>query len=221
MLLLLSAAVIAIFLRSDKKEKGDESKCDDIREMIEQKKRELEETIRAWPEEKLKSLATDAALAEASSDPAAKALIETAQRAHKKITTLKDAIELLQTRFDLCMLSVHMPGTGEYEGTLIENSLVDAAVLEHVQVTKAYAQGAWSVKDVAVSEKQIEKLSEHLSEGPWHMRFKKKGTDTGFIVFRHRRFPITYADRSTWQEAITHGRALGISEDLLDFNREL
>lgn len=206
---------------NQKREEEGERTCDSIKELLEEKKRELEASIREWPEEKLKQLATQALLDEGKRNPALAPLVAAGEKAQERIEKLRETIALLETRFDLCMLSVSAPGAAEYEGTLIENSLVDPIVLEHVRVIRAYAQGAWSVKDVAVSERQIEKLGEHLSDGPWHMRFRKKDTNAGIIVFRGHRFPISYADRSTWQEAIAYGRALGIPEELLDFERAL
>lgn len=221
MLLALGAFGLTFLVRGNQKKTGDERKCDNIKELLEQKKKELEEMIKAWPEEKLKVLAMDAALTQAKKDPAARVSIEAGQRAHKEITSLKKTIEMLQSRFDLCMLSIHVPGTGEYEGTLAENSLVDAAVLEHIRVTGTHVHDAMSVKKVSVSEKQIEKLERQLVDGPWHMRFQRNGTDEGLIVFKDKRFPISFFDSTTWRAAAAHGRALGIREELLDFSKAL
>lgn len=218
--LLCGGLAVLFFIRGNAKNADTNvGKCDTVHELLEQKRRELEMMMKEWPEEKLKSLATEALLTEAKKDPRIGARIAAGQKAHQEITSLQKKIAVLQSRFDLCMLSLHMPGAREYEGALIESSLVDTAVLEHVHIVEKRPRGTMQITHVEVSEKQIEKLGDQMNDGPWHMRFKKRGTETGYIVFKERRFPIDYANESSWHEARAYGTSLGIPKGDLEFAR--
>jgi HAD superfamily hydrolase (TIGR01509 family) len=104
-------AVVKSFLRGKtKKNTGDhkqeEKKCDDIQSLIEQKKKELEDAIRGWPEEKLKAMARGVIMKELKKNEDVKGAIEEFESAKKKYDDLKKAIELLERRYDLCMLKL-------------------------------------------------------------------------------------------------------------------
>ncbi len=221
-LALLGLAGAALFARGGQKnEKAGEEKCGSIKELLETKKRELEEMLKEWPEEKLKKQATQTLLDQARKDPQFAPLIAAGEKARERIGSLQKTIALLETRFDLCMLSLPPLDANMYEGSLIENSLSDRTVLEHLKITHTYQKGEYSHKSIAVSEKHIEKLQHAMVPGPWHMRFRKKDSDTGFVVFKDRRFTINYADEASWAEAKNYGIAQGIPSDDLIFSNPL
>jgi hypothetical protein len=49
----------------------------------------------------------------------------------------------------------------------------------------------------------------------WYAHFWRE--DTVIVVYHDRIFKLDRDDRSTWQEAIEHGKAQGIPEEQLDF----
>lgn len=44
-----------------------------------------------------------------------------------------------------------------------------------------------------------------------------KGGDEVKVVFREKIFSIKFTDKSTWKDAVTHGKSIGIPEEQLDF----
>lgn len=118
---LLAAAVVlgvavAWWLRARRAQSGDAEEktkedCDSIKSLIEHKKRELEESLRAWPTDKLRSMAKSTVVSRLKRDDDAREVIETVESIQAKQEELQRAIELLQTRFDLCMLSLPTLGT--------------------------------------------------------------------------------------------------------------
>ena len=81
-----------------------DDRCGSIRDLLEQKKKELEESLRNWPEEKIKSLAQGKVIGELKKNEDAKKVIETAESLKAKHDKLKKTIELLEKRYNLCIL---------------------------------------------------------------------------------------------------------------------
>ena len=104
-----------------------------------------------------------------------------------------------------------------YKGTIIENSLEDKNILKDLKVTKNYQIEDWILDDVLVTEEQIKNLGKYMNDGPWYMHFWQKGNDKVKVVFKDKIFMIDYSDKNTWNEAISHGKSRGISEEQLDF----
>jgi hypothetical protein len=69
---------------------------------------------------------------------------------------------------------------------------------------------------VLASAGTISELSSQLADGPWYAHFWKPGKDDVTIVFKDKVFAIKSSDRSTWADAIAHGRSIGIPESELD-----
>lgn len=86
--------------------KTGKNRCGNIRELLEQKQKELEGFVRKWPEEKLKSMAKEKVVGELKKDEDVKKIIETAESLKAKHDKLKGIIELLQKKYDLCMLEL-------------------------------------------------------------------------------------------------------------------
>lgn len=104
-----------------------------------------------------------------------------------------------------------------YQGTIIENSLADKSVLNRVQITRTWNSSKWILHDVLVSEEQFEALKNSLADGPWYMHFWIPGNDEVKVIYRDKIFTIMHSDKSTWKEAVEHGKRLGIPEEQLDF----
>ena len=193
------------------------NRCDGIRDLLEQKKKELENFIRNWPEEKIKALAKEAVIAELKKNDDSKKIIETAESLKAKHDKLKKTIELLEKQYNLCMLELPSLGKQTYRGTIVENSLRDKKVLDELRIIKKYQDEDWTLHDVIVSGEKISKLSDSLVDGPWYMDFWKEDGSEGIIVFKDKSFIIKSSDKSTWKEAIEYGKSKGIPEEQLDF----
>ena len=198
----------------------DENRCDNIKEVIEQKKKELAEMVKNWPEEKLKQMAIERALSVLKRDEDIKKVVDTVEDIQSKYNKLNGTIEMLQKRYDLCILSIPSAGKVPYSGTIIENSLKDKAILENIKITKTKQLEDWLLHDVSVNEDQIAKLGEYLSDGPWFMHFWQENKDDVIVVFKDKNFNIKYSDKTTWTEALNYGKSKGIPEEQLDFSVE-
>lgn len=228
--MLISAAVLSILgvlgfqfaqknvpKKQDQNQSRNDNKCDNIKELLDQKKKELEDMVRGWPEEKLKAMAQEKVLEKFEKDEDFKTVLDATESIKNKYDRLTSTIELLQKRFDLCMLSLPSKGPAAYQGTIIENSLTDKAILESIKVIKHYEAGDWSLHDVAVNEDQIKKLGEYLADGPWYMHFWQPKKDDVIVVFKDKTFIIKHSNKDTWNEAIAYGKSKGIPEDQMTF----
>lgn len=200
-------------------------RCDSIKKLLEQKKKELVEMARNWPEEKVKELVKDEALTELRQDESVGEYVKAAEdikkeydNARSKYENAKLAIDLLERRYDLCRLSLPKAADQTYQGIIVENSLTDKEILKNLTTARVYQAGEWNLYEVSVSKKQIEKLGECLDEGPWYMHFWQENKDDVVVVFKDKSFKIKYSDKSTWAEAIQHGQSRGISREQLDFS---
>lgn len=221
-LIVLAAACVLGFFGIKISKKGQQAKqengrCDSIRDLLEQKKKELEEFVRNWPEEKIKSLAQQKIIGELKKNDDAKKIIETAESLKAKHDKLKETIEMLQKRYDLCVLELPSLGKEIYKGTIVENSLKDKTILEKLKVTKKYPIEDWMLHDLEIDREKIDRLGRYMADGPWYMHFWQKEKDEVIIVFKEKSFKIKYSDKSTWVEAIEYGKAKGIPEEQLDF----
>lgn len=104
-----------------------------------------------------------------------------------------------------------------YQGTIIENSLLNKSVLKDLNILKTYQMEDWLLHDVLVNEEQVEKLGKFLRDGPWYMHFWEDNRDDIVVVFKDKNFRIKHSNRETWREAIEHGKTIGIPEEQLDF----
>ncbi len=104
-----------------------------------------------------------------------------------------------------------------YKGTIIENSLADKKILNEVQILKNYRSGSWVLNDVLVSEIQIPELSKCLDFGPWYIHLWQPGMDDVKVIFKDKVFDIKFSDKTTWSDAVTYGKSIGIPDEQLDF----
>lgn len=74
------------------------------------------------------------------------------------------------------------------KGTIIENSLADKGVLNHLQIAKTWNDEDWILHDVIVDEEQILLIQKALAEGPWYVHFWKDDDIT--VVYKDSIFHI-------------------------------
>ncbi|HEX5774691.1 MAG TPA: hypothetical protein VFY28_01875 [Candidatus Paceibacterota bacterium] len=103
------------------------------------------------------------------------------------------------------------------QGTIVENSLREPSVLKELSILKSWPDGTWNLHQVELDREQAIKLGSHLSDGPWYMHFWESGSDDVLIVFRGKTFDIKHSDKSTWSEAVSYGKSIGVPEEQLDF----
>lgn len=109
----------------------------------------------------------------------------------------------------------------KYEGTIIQESLVDDRYLNTIEVTKYWVtnddnpEDRWHLLSVLVSEDDIKKLSTNLKPANWYAHFWN-GDDV-IAIFPNKLFTFKHSDPSTWSEAIAYGKSLQIPIEQLDF----
>ena len=105
----------------------------------------------------------------------------------------------------------------QYEGIIVEESLENVDVLRDAQIIKntVSEDGEWHIYTVLVSSEYLEQLAQNLKDGTWYAHFWN-GRDV-IAVFKGETFRFNFDDKSTWEEALAHGRSLGIPEEQLDF----
>ena len=103
------------------------------------------------------------------------------------------------------------------KGTIVENSLADKEILKKIIIEKTYQEGDWTLHNVWVDEEQISGIAKSLADGPWYVHFWQPGQDDVIVIFKNKTFSIKFSDKSTWVDAVTHGKSLGIPPEQLDF----
>lgn len=104
-----------------------------------------------------------------------------------------------------------------YKGTIIENSLSNKDLLKKIRIKRTWQDGDWTLHSVFLDEDQVAELSRSLDNGPWYIHIWKQGQDDVKIIFKDKIFDIKFSDKSTWAEAVEHGKSLGIPVEQLDF----
>jgi len=104
-----------------------------------------------------------------------------------------------------------------YKGIVIDNSLISKDILTKIRVNKTWQDGDWTLHNVSLDEDRIAELSSSLDNGPWYVHIWKQGQDELKVIFKDKIFDIKFSDKSTWVEAIEHGKSLGIPDEQLDF----
>ncbi|MBY0472914.1 hypothetical protein K2Q00_01340 [Patescibacteria group bacterium] len=103
------------------------------------------------------------------------------------------------------------------EGTIVENSLDDRAVLDSLEILRSWTDEDWKLHQVRTTRETALGLADHLVEGPWYVHFWERGKDDVLVVFKHKIFDIQHSDKSTWKDAVAYGKSIGIPEEQLDF----
>ena len=104
-----------------------------------------------------------------------------------------------------------------YKGIIIENSLKDKSILGKLKVGRTWQSGDWVLHDVLIEEGQVVELSKSLDEGPWYIHVWEAGKDDIKVIYKDKIFDIKFSDKSTWVDAVTYGKSIGIPENQLNF----
>src|SRR3989344_7705403 len=91
---------------TEKTDDKDDPRCENIKSLLDQKLKDLEDTAKSWPEDKLKDLIIAKTLTEEQ-----KALVAKYEAAKSKYENLKKSADLLRGKYDLCMLK--LPSAGQ------------------------------------------------------------------------------------------------------------
>lgn len=103
------------------------------------------------------------------------------------------------------------------KGIIIENSLKDKSIITEAEVIRTWEDGSWKLREVNIAKQWAEKLGKYLADGPWYVHFWEPNSDDVLVVFKDRNFWIKHSDKNTWNEAIKHGKSIGIPIEQLDF----
>lgn len=228
---ILAAAWYVTYKAKIKKNDGNNNRCDSIKELLEQKKKELEEMVRKWPEEKIKAIAKEKVLSELKKDEDAKKVIETAEDLKKKHDKLKETIEILQKKYDLCMLELPKLSGKKYVMRIIEGALTDPKFLDKFSPKKLeYFDDKWKnllEVDLTLDNiKEVQKMMVKHYEGPepWYMDGQATddkdeiicafGADDGENgkIFKFKR-----DDKNAFQKVKEYALSKGIPEEEIDF----
>lgn len=118
----------------------------------------------------------------------------------------------------------------QLHGVVIAESLDDPAIINRFTIDKAVISPAfewpacatggervvarWHLYRVLCAPDDLAFFQRHIGPG-WFAHFWKGNSLT--VMFSDGRYQATLDDRSTWAEAIAHGRRHGIPERMLDF----
>ncbi|MBN1641251.1 MAG: hypothetical protein JXA09_08445 [Anaerolineae bacterium] len=114
----------------------------------------------------------------------------------------------------------------EWKGGLIAEGLSDPTIISRFTVYEATISrdnmpvdyeghvGRWHGYGVRCSREEISALQPYVLQG-WYAHFWHE--DTIIVVYHDKVFELAKDDRSTWREAVEHGKAQGIPEEELDF----
>ena len=114
----------------------------------------------------------------------------------------------------------------DWKGGIIAEGLSDPTVINTFSVYEATISrdnmpidyegnvGRWHGYGVRCSREEINALQPYILPG-WYAHFWNENKI--MVVYNDKQFELVRNDRSTWKEAIEHGKAQGIPEDELDF----
>jgi len=114
----------------------------------------------------------------------------------------------------------------EFRGVIIAEGLNDPTIINRFTIYRAEITkngmpidyeghfGRWHIYYVMCFKEEIDKLKPQILKG-WYAHFWKDNRI--IVVYGDRKFEVLKDDKSTWEEAIEHGRAQGIPGNELDF----
>ena len=109
----------------------------------------------------------------------------------------------------------------KYEGTIVEEGLLDNRFLNTVEILSVRISSAevpkdrWHLYKVRVSEEDISSFAKHLKPEHWYAHFWNG--DEVIAVFPSKTFKFKHSDKAAWGPAIEYGKSIGIPEEQLDF----
>ena len=118
----------------------------------------------------------------------------------------------------------------DYEGVIIEESLHNKDVLKMVEIVSTKVElvtkehktpwlKQWTLDTVKISESNIDKvvelISESLEHNYWYADFKNK--DLHYIIFPNKVFKVERSKPEQYKQVTEYGIGLGIPNYQLDF----
>ncbi len=167
----LSYPASVFFRNRVKNKKREEGRCNSIKAMLDQKRKELEDFVRNWPEEKIKSITKEKIVSELKKDEDAKKVIETAESLKAKHDKLKETIEMLQKKYDLCMLELPNLKNSQYLSYLMGAEKIQDEELEKlsIKIEDKTSDGDRMLKITEEKLSQyIELVKNKLTDGFWN-----------------------------------------------------
>jgi hypothetical protein len=201
----LFAGIANLLKKKTKNENEDDCGCFNLKKLMEDKLKELTD-IRGRIENKVKNEAK-ILVKESVKGTATGDVLVALEKAEKEYSRLKKL-------YEECVLDLDK---NIFKGTIVENSLVDKSILEKVKIKETRQEEGWTIHDVFVSKDQVSEMAKHLANGPWYIHFWKRGTDDVKVIFKNKVFDIKHGDKTTWNDAVSYGKSIGIREDQLDF----
>lgn len=113
-----------------------------------------------------------------------------------------------------------------WKGVVIAEGLSDPTIINKFSVYKARITkdgipidyegnlGRWHIYYVQCSLEQINTLQPYILHG-WYAHFWNE--DKLIVVYNDKQFELAKNDKTTWKEAIEHGKSQGIPENELGF----
>ena len=124
-----------------------------------------------------------------------------------------------------------------YKGTIIEESLINAKVLEKAKILSTEVEQAtesfktpwltkWTLHTVEVAEDEAGEIAKEISEvideshdHPWYADYKNN--EWHYIIFPHKIFKIRRDDDAGYKEVGEYGISLGIPAHQVDFSPDI
>jgi hypothetical protein len=117
----------------------------------------------------------------------------------------------------------------DWKGGIIAEGLSDPTIINKFSIYGASISeegmpidyegnvGRWHGYDIKCSREEVDALQKYILPG-WYAHFWKGNKI--IVVFNDKQFELDKNDKSTWKEAIKHGKEQGIPEKELDFPTE-
>lgn len=122
----------------------------------------------------------------------------------------------------------------DYQGTIIEESLDDRSVLNHVEIISTNVEEVteehktpwikqWTLDTVNISEKSADAIASELSKGldkqhNWYADYKNDRFH--YIIYRGKVFKVDLQNPTLYRDAKQYGISVGIPEYQVDFAPE-
>ena len=114
----------------------------------------------------------------------------------------------------------------DWKGVVISEGLSDPTLINKLSVYRVEITrdgipidykgglGRWHIYYVKCSRKEINRLQPYILHG-WYAHFWNEAKIV--VVYNDKQFELDKNNKSTWKEAIEHGKAQGIPENELGF----
>jgi flagellar biosynthesis/type III secretory pathway chaperone len=191
--------------KKTKENKEDKKKCFDIKKILDEKLKEMTD-LKGRLEDEAKDKVKETIQGAVVGTVAGNTLI--------LMEKLETEYKRLKKLYEECTIEF---GERVFKGTIIENSLSNKDILNKLKIEKTYNSSNWILHDALVDEKQIPEFQKYLADGPWYIHLWEQGKDDVKVVFKDRVFDIKFSDKSTWSEAVSYGKSIGIREEQLNF----